>query len=77
MLKESDIVYEKGDYWVMLTAKLTYEVYKTGITHSTRCAQIGYKGEVGLQRAKLEIDRRIAEDHAKAASFAGRTPRAA
>jgi len=61
-LKESDILYEKGRYWVMKALKGGYEVYKTGITHSTRCAQIGFPGEVGLERAKTEIDRRIAAD---------------
>jgi len=68
MLKESDILFEKGDYWVKETPKGGYKVYKTGITHSTRCAQIGFKGAPGLQRAKDEIDRRIALDEAKLAA---------
>lgn len=69
MLKLSDIAFEKGDYWVLKLPKGTFEVYKVGITHSTRCAQIGYPGEVGLQKAKAEIDRRIARDQEIAALF--------
>lgn len=65
MLKESDIEYELGDYWAMKAKKVGYDIYKTGITHSTRCAQIGYDGEVGLQKVKAEIDRRIAQDKAR------------
>lgn len=68
MLKESDILFEKGDYWVKEAPKGGYEVYKTGITHSTRCAQIGFTGDRGFQRAKDEIDRRIAQDEAKLAA---------
>ena len=57
--KESDIKYEKGDFWV-LKVKNGFEVYKIGITHSTRCASFGYAGGEGLNRAIAEIDRRIA-----------------
>ena len=57
--KESDITYEKGPYWVLNTGLKGFEVYKTGITHSTRCAVIGYKGQNGLDRAILEIERRL------------------
>ena len=57
-MKESDILYEKGDYFV-IKAKHGFEVYKCGTTHSTRCAQIGYKGNEGMQKAIKEIDRRI------------------
>ena len=59
-MKESDIIYEKGDFFV-LKAKHGYEVYKNGLTHSTRCAIIGYKGEIGINKAIAEIDRRIKE----------------
>lgn len=54
---ESLILYENGDYHVR-KAKHGYEVYKDGITHATRCAQIGYEGEYGLKRAIEETDRR-------------------
>jgi hypothetical protein len=57
MTKEQDIAYEEGDYWV-LRIPTGFEVYKNGITHSTRCARIGYKGDDGLQRAIAEIKRR-------------------
>lgn len=65
-MARSIIVYEKGDYWVNRTAKGYFEVYKIGITHSTRCAQIGYAGEIGLNRAKAEIDRRINQEEQRA-----------
>lgn len=59
-MKVSDILFEKGEYFI-LKASYGYEVYRNGLTHSTRCAQIGYKGETGMQRAIQEIDRRIKE----------------
>lgn len=58
-MKLSDIVYEKGDYWV-LKVKTGFEVYRNGAIHSTRCAQIGFHGAPGLNRAIAEIERRIA-----------------
>lgn len=57
-MKESDILYEKDDYFV-IKAKHGYEVYKCGITHSTRCAQIGYTGGIGMQKCIQEINKRI------------------
>ena len=59
--KEKDIAYEKGDYWV-LRVKHGYEVYKKGITHSTRCGIIGYTGEWGLNRAIDECEKRRLAD---------------
>ena len=56
-MKESDILYEAGKFWVM-KSKIGFEVYKSGITHSTRCGQFGYKGTVGFNKAKAEADRR-------------------
>lgn len=61
-MKESDILYEKGNYWACASKKGGYEVYKNGITHSTRCAIIGYKGQKGLDRAKLECNKRNDSD---------------
>lgn len=53
--KLSDIVYEDGDYWVLLNKdKSFYEVYKSGITHSTRCATISYT--YGIDRVKTHIE---------------------
>ena len=60
MYKESDIAYEKGQFWVLNLGSKGFEVYKNGITHSTRCAVIGFSGQSGLDRAILEIDRRLA-----------------
>lgn len=57
-MTEQDIVFESGKYWIVDTKKKGFEVYKSGITHSTRCAQIGWTGQVGLDRAKQEIKRR-------------------
>lgn len=52
-----DIVYDTGRYFVLRVAK-GFEVYECGPTASTRCARIGYPGDKGLERAKLEIARR-------------------
>lgn len=60
-MKKEIIIYEAGDYHVR-KAKYGYEVYKAGITVATRCAQIGYEGERGIQRAIEEINRRIKLD---------------
>lgn len=57
-MKESDILYENPTHWVARSAKTGFEVYRKGITHSTRCASIGFEGDRGLQRAKAEADRR-------------------
>jgi hypothetical protein len=60
--KLSDIVIERSPYWVKRTAKGYFEIYRNGVTHSTRCAVIGFAGEEGLRRVNAEIDRRIAAD---------------
>ncbi len=60
-MRERDILHEDGPYWVRAAAK-GYEVYKTGITHSTRCATIGFTGAKGLRRAIDECSRRRAQD---------------
>lgn len=56
--KLKDVAYEKGAHWVLRLPNGHYEVYKTGITHSTRCAYIGWTDEKGLQRAIDEANRR-------------------
>jgi len=56
--KVSDIAFESGEYWVLDKGAKGFEVYKIGVTHSTRCAIIGYAGQAGLDRAKREIERR-------------------
>jgi hypothetical protein len=56
-LKTSDILHSTKNHFV-IKAKHGYEVYKTGITHATRCAQIGYEGQEGLSKAIAECKRR-------------------
>ena len=56
-MKESDILYENGDFWVT-KGKKGYEVYQSGVTHSVRVAVIGWEGEEGLTKARAEADRR-------------------
>jgi hypothetical protein len=52
-------LYETGDYWVAREPSgKGFEVWRNGPTAATRCAQIGYAGDEGLQRAKREADRR-------------------
>ena len=60
-MRESDILYEQGPYWICRKGK-GFEVYKTGVTHSVRVASIGFEGDKGLQRAKAEIARRLASN---------------
>lgn len=55
--KLADVVHETAQHWV-LRVPGGFEVYKTGVTHSTRCAQIGFTGDEGLQRAISECVRR-------------------
>lgn len=64
MLSESDILYEKGNYWVC-AAENGYEVYHNTITHSERCAIIGYKGNKGFECAKNECDKRFKENNSR------------
>ena len=45
-----NIKYESLNYWV-LKVDNGFEVYKTGVALSTRCAQIGYIGKEGLDKA--------------------------
>lgn len=54
---ERDILYQKGDFWV-IKAKFGYEIYRDGITHASRCSIMGYEGEEGLQKTIKECDRR-------------------
>jgi hypothetical protein len=58
MIKESQIIYETNKHWVLDLGAKGYEVYRKTITHSERCARIGFTGTNGLNRAKAEIERR-------------------
>lgn len=69
MLKESDILYQNGDFWVCKCywnkKHIGFEVYKNGITHSTLCATIGLGENYGLDRAIKECDKRANQDKGK------------
>lgn len=61
--RESDILYEGRGFFI-LRVKDGVEVYKNGITHSTRVAGIYFKDHAqNMQRAMAEIDRRITLDN--------------
>jgi hypothetical protein len=60
MIKEKDILYMLPNFWV-LRVKNGFEVLRSGTTHSTRCAQIGFKGAIGLNKAVAECDKRQKE----------------
>lgn len=62
--KVKDICHETRNYFV-IKVSTGYEIYKNGITHATRCAQIGYKNQEGLSRAIAECERREAQNVAK------------
>lgn len=51
------ILFELGDFWVR-KSKLGFEVFKSGITHSIRVSTIGFKGQIGLDKAISEAKRR-------------------
>lgn len=53
-----DIKYETRDFWVLDVGKKGFEVYRIGITHSTRVASIGRGEMMGLPRAIKEANDR-------------------
>lgn len=59
-MRAADIMHETNSHWVR-RIKTGFEVYKKGITHSTRCAQIGYTGTIGLDKAITECNKRSIE----------------
>lgn len=66
-MKEADILYENATHWVARAPKgwKGFEVYRKEITHSMRCAVVGFEGDPGFQRAKAEADRRCDEQISK------------
>lgn len=69
-LCENDILYENGDFWVSaaefgsgrLNPKSNgFIVWQVGVTHSVAKAMIGYSGQDGLERAKIEANKRAKE----------------
>lgn len=59
-IREDQIAYETGTHWVLEIQPGRFEVYKSGVTHSIRCAQIGPYPEPGRAKARAieECDRR-------------------
>lgn len=55
-----DIKYETHDFWVLDVGAKGFEVYRKGITASTRVASIGPGANFGLPRAIAETDKRQA-----------------
>ncbi len=52
--KETDIIHENGDYWV-LRERTCYTVFKNGVTHSTSDSSYA-KNDDGLSIAKARCD---------------------
>jgi hypothetical protein len=57
--KSSDIVAETDNHFA-IRVKNGFEIYRRGLTHATRVAQIGWTGKEGLERTRKEIARREA-----------------
>ena len=57
LIKESDIIHELPNFWV-LRVTTGFEVLQNGITCSARVAQIGYTGQVGIDKAIAECQQR-------------------
>jgi len=52
MMKESDILFEIGDYWIFKDKTLNcYLIMHAGITHSKEIARTYLKGDDGLSKA--------------------------
>ena len=49
-MRLKDIKYTSGKYWVK-QIKEGYEIYREGLCCSTRCGQIGFTGQIGLNKA--------------------------
>jgi hypothetical protein len=66
--RESDIVHECGDHWVLQRKPGWFEVLRAGITHSVVVATYDFKGAPALheqarQRAVADCDRRAAKSN--------------
>lgn len=59
--KLTDVKFETHDFWVLAVGGKGYEVYRKGVTHSTRVARIGPGANLGLARAIDEARRRQSE----------------
>lgn len=58
--QENQITYETGTHWVLEKKPGCFEVYQSGLTHSTLCARIGPYPELGRAKARAieECNRR-------------------
>lgn len=54
-----DVVHETDDHFI-LRVPFGFAVYRKHSSYSVRCAQIGFTGITGLQRAINEVERREA-----------------
>ncbi|PNG50260.1 MULTISPECIES: hypothetical protein [unclassified Variovorax] len=65
MYQLNQIKHETANFWVLDVGRKGFEVYQTGLTHSTRVASIGRATEqcpnLGLPRAIRECERRERE----------------
>jgi hypothetical protein len=56
--KEEDIVYENATHWVSREPNGDMYIWRTGLTHSTRCGVVGHGVANQRARAIAEADRR-------------------
>lgn len=55
-LTETDIVYERGDFWVACEGPGLFRVYESGATHSTRVGTFHFAADPGKARARATAD---------------------
>lgn len=76
---EKTILFETANFWVRDAGERGFEVYETGLTHSTRVASIGHNRpgctNLGLERAKQECHRREELRRERLAQQAAKLPR--
>ena len=64
MLKESDILFEMGDYWVHWDKRLEcYLIMQNGFTYSKEIARTYLKGEEGLNKVRRIIKTRYESEN--------------
>lgn len=61
-MTEADILHDNGLFWVRENRRGDFEVYRSGLTHSTRVALFGHGLKNAFKRACNEADRRHAVD---------------
>ena len=61
-MQESDILYETGDFYVILDQE-GYGIYKNGVTHAKRRGIVGFS--IGLDQAKALAHDIAERDEAK------------